>query len=132
AEAHYERRPSLLIEPIGDWGAGNVRLVEIPSDQEVNDNIVAFWIPERPALAGEEHEYRYLMRWGDLAPDQSLDIAHVLETRTGHGGVSGIENAHDLRKFVVEFQGGLLWRVQAGIEDFEPVFTVSGVVMASP
>ena len=131
AEAHYERRPSLLIEPIGDWGAGNVRLVEIPSDQEVNDNIVAFWIPERPALAGEEHEYRYLMRWGDLAPDDSLDIAHVLETRTGHGGVSGIENAPDLRKFVVDFEGGMLGRIEAGNEDVEPVVTVSGGEIAS-
>lgn len=131
AEAHYERRPSLLIEPIGDWGAGHVRLVEIPSDQEVNDNIVAFWIPEQPALAGEEREYRYLMRWGALDVDETLDIAHVLETRTGHGGVSGIENAPDLRKFVVDFQGGMLGRVEAGNEDVEPVVTVSGGEIAS-
>jgi glucans biosynthesis protein len=131
AEAHYERRPSLLIEPIGDWGAGHVRLVEIPSDQEVNDNIVAFWIPEQPALAGEEREFRYLMRWGALDVDETLDIAHVLETRTGHGGVSGIENAPDLRKFVVDFKGGMLGRVEAGNEDVEPVVTVSGGEIAS-
>lgn len=126
AEAHYERRPSLLIEPIGDWGAGHVRLVEIPSDLEVNDNIVAFWIPEQKALAGEEREYRYLMRWGDLDPDETSDIAHVLETRSGHGGVSGVANEPDLRKFIVDFKGGMLGRVPAGSEDLEPVVTVSG------
>lgn len=48
AAAHYERHPSCLVEPLGDWGRGAVRLVEIPTDLEVNDNIVAFWVPEAP------------------------------------------------------------------------------------
>ena len=34
------RRPSLWVEPIGDWGDGEVRLVEIPTKAETNDNIV--------------------------------------------------------------------------------------------
>lgn len=126
AEAHYERRPSLMIEPIGEWGAGIVRLVEIPSDLEVNDNIVAFWIPERAALAGEEHEYRYLMRWGDLPVAPDTELAHVQETRTGHGGVSGVENAPDLRKFVVDFEGGMMSRLASDTEELEPVVSVSG------
>jgi glucans biosynthesis protein len=46
-EAHYERRPSLWIEPIGDWGSGAVQLVEIPSNAERHDNIVVFWRPSR-------------------------------------------------------------------------------------
>ncbi len=46
----YERRPSAWVEPKGDWGAGAVELVEIPSGRESNDNIVAFW---RPAQASE-------------------------------------------------------------------------------
>src|SRR5580704_14869388 len=41
-EAVYEKRPSLWVEPLGDWGEGAVMLVEIPSDREVNDNIVGF------------------------------------------------------------------------------------------
>ena len=48
---HWELRPSLWIEPIGEWGAGEVTLVEIPSESEVNDNIVAYWRP-KPGLAG--------------------------------------------------------------------------------
>ncbi|HEY5226408.1 MAG TPA: glucan biosynthesis protein, partial [Methylovirgula sp.] len=30
-DQHWEARPSLWIEPIGDWGAGGVQLIEIPS-----------------------------------------------------------------------------------------------------
>ena len=52
--AHYERRPSLWVEP-GDWGQGAVMLVEIPTDKEINDNIVAFWRPPRPAGRRSEH-----------------------------------------------------------------------------
>ncbi|WP_404406124.1 glucan biosynthesis protein [Pelagibacterium halotolerans] len=127
AGAHYERRPSLLIEPVGDWGEGNIRLVEIPSDMEINDNIVAFWVPAQQAKAGDEREYSYRMRWGNLDPDPAADLAYVLETRTGHGGVAGVENEPDLRKFVVDFKGGKLGRLPADIETPpEPVVSIAG------
>ncbi|MCX5926961.1 MAG: glucan biosynthesis protein, partial [Cyanobium sp. LacPavin_0920_WC12_MAG_63_22] len=41
----YDKRPSAWIEPKGDWGKGTVDLVEIPTADETNDNIVAFWNP---------------------------------------------------------------------------------------
>jgi len=40
------------VERLGDWGAGGVYLIEIPSDAEKYDNIVAFWVPDRPAGEG--------------------------------------------------------------------------------
>lgn len=107
ADAHYERRPSLSIEPIGDWGRGVVQLVEIPSDLEVNDNIVAFWVPEGRVTAGQTLEYRYLLRWGDLPP-QPGEVGRVVALRTGIGGVSGTRSEDGLRKFVIDFEGGLL------------------------
>ena len=51
AGAHYERRPSIRVEPLGQWGQGMVRLIEIPAKLEADDNIVAYWIPAEPALA---------------------------------------------------------------------------------
>ncbi|GLQ57868.1 glucan biosynthesis protein [Devosia nitrariae] len=105
--AHYERRPSLRVEPVGEWGEGAVRLIEVPADLEAEDNIVAFWVPAEPATAGTSREFSYLLRWGDLLPD-SPDWGHVVETRTGQGGVSGVENAETLRKFVIDFAGGPL------------------------
>ena len=109
AQAHYERRPSLIVEPIGDWGQGAVRLMEIPSDLEGNDNIVAYWVPAAPAKKGDSIEVSYRLHWG-LSPvgDRSLDRAQILRTRVGKGGVAGVEGTSDRVKFVVDFQGGLL------------------------
>lgn len=108
AGAHYERRPSVRIEPAADWGEGSVRLIEMPSTLEVNDNIVAFWIPAAPVKAGEAREYSYRLIWGDLSPIPDAPLAHVVETRAGLGGVSGVDNGAALRKFVVDFAGGPL------------------------
>ncbi|MET0606094.1 MAG: glucan biosynthesis protein, partial [Beijerinckiaceae bacterium] len=51
-DQRLERRPSLWVEPIGDWGAGALQLVEIPSDSDVNKNIVAYWRPKAPMGIG--------------------------------------------------------------------------------
>lgn len=108
AGAHYERRPSLRVEPLGEWGQGMVRLIEIPARLEADDNIVAFWIPSEPALAGQEREFGYRLIWGNLDPQADAATAYVAETRAGVGGVSGVENAASLRKFVIDFKGGEL------------------------
>ncbi|PZQ95973.1 MAG: glucan biosynthesis protein D [Cereibacter sphaeroides] len=122
--AHYERRPSVDVEPLGDWGKGAVRLVEIPTDLEVNDNIVAFWVPETPIRAGESREFAYRLRWGALDRDPEDARAYVYETRAGQGGVSGIENTAGTRKFVVDFKGGLLGALQDGA-DIEAVVGIT-------
>lgn len=108
AGAHYERRPSMRVEPTGNWGQGQVRLIEIPAKSETDDNIAAFWIPNEPPKAGQEREYGYRLIWGDLVPREDAELAHVVETRIGQGGVSGVENAATLRKFVIDFDGGRL------------------------
>jgi glucans biosynthesis protein len=109
AQALYERRPSLMVEPIGDWGRGTVRLLEIPSDLEVNDNIVAYWIPQGEMTAGTELEVAYRLRWGLTPPGEgSAQHARVQRTRVGKGGVSGVETPTDRRKFVIDFAGGVL------------------------
>ncbi|WP_432254619.1 glucan biosynthesis protein [Limimaricola sp. AA108-03] len=114
--ARYERRPSLRVEPIGDWGRGAVRLVEIPTDLEANDNIVAFWVPEGKIAAGDEREFAYRLRWGDLSADTASETAHVAETRAGAGGVSGVESVAGTRKFVIDLKGGALERLSAEAE----------------
>jgi glucans biosynthesis protein len=108
AGAHYERRPSVVVEPIGEWGKGAIRLIEIPAELEADDNIVAFWISEKPLKAGETIEVQYRLRWGDLNPEAAGPLAHVVDTRAGQGGVSGVASAQTLRKFVVDFAGGPL------------------------
>ena len=106
-EAGYQRRPSLLVEPMSDWGKGTITLVEIPSRLEVNDNIVAFWMPDAEVKAKQALEYKYRLTWGAI--DESTGtFARVQATRTGVGGVSGVKNADGLRKFVVDFKGEVL------------------------
>jgi periplasmic glucans biosynthesis protein len=125
AVSHYERRPSLLVEPMGDWGRGAVRLVEIPTQQEVNDNIVAFWVPEAKPVVGEMQEFSYRLHWGAMPVDHAADLAFVKETRAGVGGVSGVENSDGSRKFVVDFEGGMLSSLPADAK-IEPITSISG------
>ncbi len=60
---YYDRRPSLWVEPLGDWGKGSVQLVENATDDEIHDNVVAMWVPAEPARAGSSHDLAYRLHW---------------------------------------------------------------------
>lgn len=124
--AFYHRRPSVWVEPIGDWGEGEVQLVEIPTDDEIYDNIVAFWRPRKPAKAGDSLEVDYRLHWRNLQPYPPHEIAQVLATRIGRGGIPGQPRTikENLKKFVIDFQGGPLSTMKARF-DIEPVVTAS-------
>jgi glucans biosynthesis protein len=106
-EAMYQKRPSLWIEPRGDWGPGIVELVEIPSDKEVNDNIVAFWRPHDPLKAKSEFKLAYRMHWCWSEPEPG-PFAQVVQTRSGKSWNS--ENW----QYVVDFAGAALdaWKAE--------------------
>jgi len=103
-EAHYQERPSVWVEPLEDWGEGMVQLVEIPSRQEIHDNIVAYWVPRQPLLAGQERIFRYRLIWlNEVIKDKPM--AEIAATRTGKGGISGADENSGERKFVIDFSG---------------------------
>jgi glucans biosynthesis protein len=81
-EARYEKRPSVWVEPIGDWGAGVVELVEIPTKRETDDNIIAFWRPRQPVPAGGSYSTSYRLHWGD-GQRISPQLSAVSKTRIG-------------------------------------------------
>lgn len=116
-EANYEQRPSLWVEPLDNWGKGMVQLVEIPSIQEIHDNIVAYWIPEEPIVPGREYRYRYMMHWANEVPIDN-GLAKVDETYTGVGGVSGMLEM-EKRKFVVDFSDLRIKNLKQAIENKE-------------
>jgi glucans biosynthesis protein len=62
-EAHYELRPSAWVEPVGDWGPGRVMLLQLPTPDETEDNIVAAWVPDRTPAPGEALDYAYRLHW---------------------------------------------------------------------
>jgi periplasmic glucans biosynthesis protein len=81
-EARYETRPNVWIEPTTDWGAGSVTLVEIPTERETVDNIVAYWRLAKPIPAGHSWKASYRLRWNAItAPSNALAV--VSATRTG-------------------------------------------------
>ena len=101
-EAHYEQRPSVWVEPLDDWGKGWVELVEIPSVQEIHDNVVAYWVPKDKPKPGQELRYRYRLHWfGNRLPVEKIP-GDITATYTGIGGVSGMLEDHK-RKFVIDF-----------------------------
>ncbi|GGC63691.1 glucan biosynthesis protein [Chelatococcus reniformis] len=58
----YELRPGYWVEPRGQWGEGHVELVELPTTDETNDNIVVAWVPKSQAEPGQTLVYRYAIR----------------------------------------------------------------------
>lgn len=105
----FENRPSLWVEPHGDWGAGHVGLLELPTDAEVYDNINAFWVPDTRAVAGHEWRFAYRLFWGAEQPVPP-ELARVVATRTGRAGEPGTYQDQSVlaRKFVIDFAGGPL------------------------
>lgn len=97
AEARYELRPSAWIEPGPGWDKGAVVLVEIPLDSEFHDNIVSFWKPAEPLLAGVRHDFAYDQRFGS-APGDGFPVARVRQTRSGQS-----VNAQGARSFLIDF-----------------------------
>ena len=83
----------------------SVHLVEIPTDNETNDNIVAFWNPAAKPQPGQELLIGYRMYWGREAPVQP-PLARTVATRTGIGGVIGKDRTYFSWRFAVDFAGG--------------------------
>ncbi|MEO1678747.1 MAG: glucan biosynthesis protein G [Pseudomonadota bacterium] len=81
-EALYHRRPGLWIAPEGDWGKGSVTLIEIPTEREIYDNIVAYWRPSGGLPAGRPHRFAYTMTWG-ASPEPASPRARIIDTKIG-------------------------------------------------
>jgi glucans biosynthesis protein len=96
----WETRPSLWIEPIGDWGTGSVQLVEIPSESEINSNMVAYWRPSQPLAQEAAFAYRQFWCWQPPARPAS---ASVQLSRGGRGA-----GGNRRRRFIVQFAGDFL------------------------
>jgi len=120
-EALYERRPSGWVEPIGNWGSGRVELVQIPTPDETNDNIVAYWVPQASPQPGKAFDIAYRLHW-QLASVPPGDKGWVTQSRRGRGFTRQIDS--DVN-FVVDFDGGLLRKLPAAAE-LEPVVWVDG------
>jgi glucans biosynthesis protein len=119
----YEKRPSLWVEPIGDWGKGAVVLSEIPTTRETEDNINAFWVPAAATQPGSRIDFGYRLNWISTEP-QPLNVARAINVFTGVGGPPGHDPIAGQRKLVIDFEGGRLATLDSG----SPESTVKPIV----
>ncbi len=105
----YELRPSYWIEPREGWGEGRVELVELPTSDETNDNIVVSWAPKEIVQAGASLTYGY--RLTALLNDSRLTPAgRALNTFRTHARALGADEplADGATRFLIDFSGGEL------------------------
>jgi periplasmic glucans biosynthesis protein len=107
-DLNYHQRPSYWIEPQGDWGKGHVVLAELPTTDETNDNIVAYWQPGSGLEAGKTISFRYRMRALDgrnLSPrGYALNSFRTLPRALGSQETIGRGSI----RFLIDFAGGPL------------------------
>ena len=124
-QANYHARPSLWVEPLGDWGEGQVRLLELPTTSEVHDNIAAFWAPRTPPRKGERLDLRYrLVALSDES--HAGGPARAVATRT-----SALTDRPRHRVLVVEFAGGELESMGAELDIEAVVSSTTGKIGAT-
>ncbi len=122
-EAHWETRPSVWIEPLSDFGPGNVQLTEIPAESDTNSNCIAYWRPNGGLVAGKEQAWAYRQFWCWEPPVRPAQLT-VFESRGGRG------SAAKRRRFVVAFTGDALGDAQS-LREPKPALSVFSGSLAS-
>lgn len=113
-EADYQRRPSAWVQFKNNRGAGRVVLVQIPTRDETNDNIVAFWSPREAFPGGQRLEVEYELSFGNAGHVVDEPLARAANTFVGRGDIMGGGAADGAYRLVVDFRGRPLERLPAG------------------
>ncbi|MDB5810975.1 MAG: mdoG [Betaproteobacteria bacterium] len=105
---NYQSRPSVWVTPKTKWGAGRVELVQIPTPDETNDNIVAYWVPATPPAPKQAFDLEYRLSWqkeNETRPPQSW----IAQSRRG----AGYMRTPDPRAigFMIDFEGPALAKI---------------------
>jgi glucans biosynthesis protein len=105
-ETHSEQRPSSWVTPHGDWGAGHVELVQIPTKSSNNDNIAAYWVPDVQPQPGKPYEIGYTIAFYGDDPARPPG-GRAMATRRDSG------NKENAQRFVIDFAGKNLEAIAA-------------------
>lgn len=110
--AHYQKRPSTWVSPENAWGPGDVVLVQLPTLDETNDNIVAFWTPRQAPTPNTPYHIGYTLNFGNPnLPNEK--IGHAINTFVGDGNMTGGGHVKGAYRIIVDFTGGDLARIPA-------------------
>ncbi|MBI3275729.1 MAG: glucan biosynthesis protein G, partial [Methylocystis sp.] len=103
----YELRPSYFVEPQGNWGEGKVELVEFPTADEANDNVVVSWIGATPLEPGKPFVYAYRIASGLELARLSPNGRAVNTFETPARALGSMEPvAPNTQRFLIDFAGG--------------------------
>jgi len=96
----FDREPSVWVEPRGNWGEGDLHLLELSANWEGLDNEVAFWDPKNKPAPLQPFKFGYTLCWQMGEPDAKLSENRVVATRVG------IDVADtSCRQFIIDFKG---------------------------
>ncbi len=81
-EAGYHDRPTVRVEPLAGFDLGKLHLIEMPTIDETNDNVILVWEPQPTLEVGKATRFHYRLHWiRDPAPS---GIFTVKATRSGN------------------------------------------------
>ncbi len=103
----YETRPSYFVEARENFGEGTVELVELPTANETNDNIVASFVPKAPLEPQKPFSYAYRL----LATLDSAGFSPNGRTLNTYQTSAAARGSADppvpgSRRFIIDFTGG--------------------------
>ncbi|MGH8729875.1 MAG: glucan biosynthesis protein G [Burkholderiales bacterium] len=108
-EARFELRPNAWVKPLGSWGSGRVELVQIPTPDESNDNIVAFWVPDNPP-PGQPYDFAYRLSW-ESGSARRPGSSWIAQTRRGQGYA---RKPDDSILLTIDFEGPIFDKLAGG------------------
>jgi len=104
----YQIVPSVWIKPKGNWGDGELHLVELSTTYEGLDNIVAFWSPKNSSPPLQPLRFGYTMFWQGGESDTKLSPNRAVSTRVGLD-----YHFPNTRQFIIDFTGPDLAKLPA-------------------
>lgn len=116
-ETHYETRPDLWVETIGQWGSGAVELVEISSEFETNDNVVAYWVPDNNNQTEQTFSYRLINGRNSIENEKAKVIRTLVQPAQVEQGIDPERLIS--QRFLIDFKGAELAAL-ASDQDIHP------------
>jgi glucans biosynthesis protein len=122
----YDLVPSMWVEPHGNWGDGDLHLVELSTSYEGLDNIVAFWQPKTNAVPGQPLSFSYSLHWE--TDTDKLSPNRVIATRIGAD-----QRNPGRRQIAIDFTGPSLASLPEGvIPEAVPWCSTNGAITEPP
>ncbi|OCC01767.1 hypothetical protein BA190_27115 [Labrys sp. WJW] len=128
-EALYDKRPGYWVEMKSRLGQGRVVLVELHSNAETDDNVVATWVPDIQPKAGSETQISYVIHAVAGPLHQGGQAYATFET---HNAAATTAGKPSVTRFLIDFVGDRLKDVALDVSKIELVIWGSNGTVSAP